>query len=47
MTGKKLNLNLKIEAINDLEKYIIEDKDPEFLPPNVYLVDDDDFMTNL
>jgi tyrosine-protein kinase Etk/Wzc len=37
-------LKLKIGAINDLEKYIIEDKDPEFLPPNVFLVDDDKFM---
>lgn len=41
---EKSKLNLKIGAINDLEKYIIEDKDPEFLPPNVFLVDDDEFM---
>ncbi len=43
--NKKSQLNLKIDAINDLEKYIIEDKDPQFLPPNVYLVDDDAFLT--
>ena len=42
--GQKSQLNLKISAINDLEKYIIEDKDPQFLPPNVYLVDDDVFL---
>jgi hypothetical protein len=36
--GQKTGLNLKLHAINDLEKYIIEDKDPEFLPPSVYLV---------
>lgn len=34
--GEKSSLKLKIDAINDLEKYIIEDKDPEFLPPNVF-----------
>jgi uncharacterized protein involved in exopolysaccharide biosynthesis len=44
--GQKTSLNLKIDAINDLEKYIIEDKDPEFLPPNAYLADDDAFMNN-
>lgn len=42
--GKKSLLNLKISAINDLEKYIIEDKDPQFLPPSVYMVDDDGFL---
>ena len=43
--GDKASLNLKLQAINDLEKYIIEDKDPEFLPPSVYLVSSDAFMT--
>lgn len=42
--SKKSLLNLKIDAINDLEKYIIEDRDPQFLPPNVYVVDDDEFL---
>lgn len=42
--AQKSKLNLKIDAINDLEKYIIEDKDPQFLPPSVYLVDDDAFL---
>ena len=42
--GQKSKLKLKIDAINDLEKYIIEDKDPQFLPPNIYLVDNDNFL---
>ena len=41
---QKSKLHLKIDALNDLEKYIIEDKDPQFLPPNVYLVDNDNFL---
>jgi tyrosine-protein kinase Etk/Wzc len=44
--GEKTELNLKLDAIDDLEKYIIEDRDPNFLPPNVYLVDDDKFMSS-
>jgi len=42
--GQKSSMKLKIDAINDMERYIIEDRDPEFLPPNVYLVDDDKYM---
>ena len=41
---QKSGLHLKIDALNDLEKYIIEDRDPQFLPPNVYLVDNDAFL---
>ncbi|MDP2387724.1 MAG: polysaccharide biosynthesis tyrosine autokinase [Bacteroidota bacterium] len=37
-------LNLQIEAINDLEKYIVENKDPEFLPPSVFVVQDDPYL---
>jgi capsular exopolysaccharide synthesis family protein len=44
--GRKSGLNLKIDAINDLEKYIIEDKDPEFLPPSIYIIDGDEFLTS-
>ncbi len=44
--GQRSNLNLRIGAVNDLEKYIIEDKDPEFLPPNAYLIDEDRFLIN-
>jgi len=31
--GQKSLLQLQVNALNDLEKYIIEDKDPQFLPP--------------
>lgn len=35
---------LQIEGLNDLEKYIVEDKDPQFLPPNVFLTEKSGFM---
>jgi len=44
--AQKSKLKLKIGAINDLEKYIIEDKDPQFLPPNVFIVDSDPFLVS-
>jgi tyrosine-protein kinase Etk/Wzc len=40
----KSQLELQIGSLNDLEKYIIEDKDPEFLPPSVYINSDDEFL---
>ena len=42
--NQKTALNLKMEAMSDLEKYIIEDKDPNFLPPNTFIISDDNFM---
>jgi tyrosine-protein kinase Etk/Wzc len=36
---------LEISAMKDLEKYIIEDKDPQFLPPNVFVFEKSGFMT--
>lgn len=36
---------LQVKALNDLEKYIIEDKDPQFLPPTVYITEKDGFMS--
>ncbi len=36
---------MQIESLNDLEKYIIEDKDPQFLPPSVYITEKDGFMS--
>jgi capsular exopolysaccharide synthesis family protein len=36
---------LEISAMNDLEKYIIEDKDPQFLPPSVFVFEKSGFMT--
>ncbi len=41
---EKTKLNLQIESLNDLEKYIIEDKDPQFLPPSVYVAQNDHFL---
>lgn len=42
--NKKVALELRIKALNDLENYIIEDKDPEFLPPSIYIGDSDPFL---
>ena len=41
---QKTQLTLQIEALNDLEKYIIENKDPQFLPPSVYVAQGDPFL---
>lgn len=38
--GQRTSISLQIAALNDLETYIIEDKDPQFLPPNVFLVEE-------
>ena len=42
----KNSLNDQLSALNDLEQYIIEGKDPEFLPPSVYLNTTDAFLTS-
>ncbi|MFL5753817.1 MAG: GumC family protein [Bacteroidia bacterium] len=42
--AQKSQLNLQIQALDDLEKYIIEDRDPQFLPPSVYLNRNDEFL---
>lgn len=36
--------DLQIEALNDLENYIIEKKDPELLPPSIYVNSTDGFL---
>ncbi len=41
---EKANAQLQLESLNDLEKYIIEDKDPQFLPPSVYIMEQGGFM---
>lgn len=41
---QKATLQLQIGALDDLEKYIIEAKDPTFLPPSVYINIDDAFL---
>jgi capsular exopolysaccharide synthesis family protein len=42
--GQKSALQLQISALNDLEKYIVEDKDPQFLPPSVFIIEKAGFM---
>lgn len=41
---KRSEFQLELGALNSLEKYIIEDKDPQFLPPDVYLSSNDAFL---
>jgi len=43
--GQKSQMQLQVSALNDLEKYIIEDKDPQFLPPSVFIIEKGGFMT--
>ncbi|MBX3165644.1 MAG: polysaccharide biosynthesis tyrosine autokinase [Bacteroidetes bacterium] len=44
--GQKSQLKLQLQALEDLEKYIIEDKDPQFLPPSVFISEKDGFMNH-
>jgi len=41
---EKSEAQMQIQAFTDLEKYIIEDKDPQFLPPSVYVIEREGFM---
>ncbi len=43
--GQSTELNLKLGTIDALEKYIVENKDPVLLPPSVYVLNDDAFLT--
>lgn len=43
--NQKSQLQLQINALQDLEKYIIEDKDPQFLPPNVFIFEKSGFLS--
>ncbi|MBL7916747.1 MAG: hypothetical protein JNM96_00020, partial [Bacteroidia bacterium] len=36
---------LELKSYNDLEKYIIEDKDPQFLPPMIFITEKEGFMS--
>lgn len=38
-------LQLQLSSLSDLEKYIVEDKDPQFLPPTVFITEKDGFMS--
>ncbi len=44
LDANRTTLEAQVSALNDLEKYIIEDKDPQFFPPSVYINSDDDFL---
>jgi capsular exopolysaccharide synthesis family protein len=42
--GDRSQLQLQLSALDDLERYIIEDKDPQFLPPNIFVFEKGGFM---
>jgi tyrosine-protein kinase Etk/Wzc len=42
--GQKTEVALEISALNELEKYIITGKDPELLPPSVYIIKEEGFL---
>ncbi len=43
--NEKSTAQLQIKALDDLEKYIIDDKDPQFLPPSIYITEKDGYIT--
>ena len=42
--NEKSSQQLQLASLSDLEKYIIEDKDPQFLPPGVFITEKGGFM---
>ncbi len=38
-------MRLQGEALNDMEKYIIEDKDPQFLPPSLFIFEKGGYLS--
>jgi capsular exopolysaccharide synthesis family protein len=40
----KADMKLRIASLNDLENYIITNKDPEFLPPSLYFASGDNYL---
>jgi capsular exopolysaccharide synthesis family protein len=42
--SQRSQLKLQLEALNDLEKYIVDDKDPQFLPPSVFVIKEDPYL---
>ncbi|MDX2171891.1 MAG: polysaccharide biosynthesis tyrosine autokinase [Bacteroidota bacterium] len=44
--GTQSQLKLQLASLNDLEKYVIEDKDPQFLPPNAYIAEKGGFLNS-
>lgn len=45
LDAQKSQAQLQLSSLNDLEKYIIEDKDPQFLPPSVFVIEKVGFMS--
>jgi capsular exopolysaccharide synthesis family protein len=43
---QKKAIDLELLSLDDLEHYIIEDKDPTFLPPSVYILENDHFQVS-
>lgn len=44
--GRQKALELQLKSLDDLEHYIIEDKDPTFLPPSAYILENDQFQVS-
>ena len=42
--GQRSELQLQLGALQDLEKYIVEDRDPQFLPPSVFVFEKAGFL---
>ncbi|MCX8081215.1 MAG: polysaccharide biosynthesis tyrosine autokinase [Bacteroidia bacterium] len=38
------SINIQFRALDDLEKYILENKDPQFLPPNSYMFENEGYL---
>ena len=43
---RKKAIELQLLSLDDLEHYIVEDKDPTFLPPSVYILENDHFQVS-
>jgi capsular exopolysaccharide synthesis family protein len=41
---QRSQMQLQLEALQDLEKYIIEDKDPQFLPPSIFVFEKEGYL---
>lgn len=44
--GRKKTLELQLKSLDDLENYVITDKDPSFLPPSAYILENDQFQVS-
>ncbi len=44
--GNKKALELQQKSLDDLENYVIADRDPTFLPPSAYILENDQFQVS-